>query len=1506
MVSLATPVYISVRAVTNNFGKDISRSLSGYRRNISRDGENLGRAFTQGFNRGVDTNAFRRVANGIRSMIPEADGARRAFQSLVRTGYTLGTAMTVLVGGISSVIGGLFSLIGAAGGAASTIAVLGNGFIALGLGAIAAKLALGGVGAALKKYNTQVKSTATASTQTAIQTVRDAQAREAAARRIEDAERTLARLIESNRQKLMAANISIRDAQLDLNRAIREGKEELQQLGFEAEDAALGEKRAAVELERARETLARVQDLPPNSRARQEAELAFQEAELNYRKAKDLSSDLNAEQDRLAKSGVNGLDSVIAARKRLSEAEADKAQTIKDALQSEEDALRDLEQARKDAANVDDRQNAAQPAATAPGGGEVPGWADGLNKWQRDFVLFLASLKPKLDELKAIAAEAFLPRLQQAIQILVDELYPTIARGIGIVATAMGDAAINLAKIITTAANVAKLNTLFESSGRIILSLGNIFGHLYDILLSIFVATAPMAERFFTFIEEKMGAFAAHLNSDEGRNELISFFEKAEYTAKLFGDVLGNVFGGIGAVIMANIGPGTGGDILLTWLKDATAGLGSDGEALKQYFIDVANNATSVLDALGALGGALSSVGANQSIGDTFDVLIQGAPALTDILNKTADAGPDLAQLVVTITEIIDALTDTSAIQIFFDVLNSVASLVRDFVSDPAVKEFLDFFGRIFAALSAVGLIMGGVGFAIKVLAGSILAIISPLATVVGLFNAKNIAMIKDKIETGILMGMYAKDAIVRGAQATAMGLQTAGQWALSAAQTTGKAIMTGLSAAWRVFNGVIAANPIGLLVTAIAAVVAGLIYFFTQTEEGKKMWAEFTRFLGEAWENISKFFIESWTNISKFFSDTWTNISKFFTDTWNNITRFFSDTWKNITKTLTDVIRNITRFFTDSWNNISSFIDGIWKTITGIFDFALKLLVDWFLNWTIYGIIINNWEAISKFFSDVWKNIMGFFDAAFKWIDKYVIQPFNLAMWALGKAFEAVGKFIGDVWRNIQNAINVVWQWIDKNIFKPIRDGIAFVQRAFELAKLGIDITWKKMRDNLNTVWEWIEDHVFNPIKTAVGLIQKAFENTVTGIGKAWEGIKRAAAIPINFVIDTVYNNGLRSFWNDIANNLNMKHLTLPRANTVKFASGGVMPGYSPGKDIHKFYSPTGGYLHLSGGEAIMRPEWTRMVGGPAAVERMNRAARKGQKFASGGVFNGGGSSIPVRRYKDGGVVDFAGDVVDNIGKVFAVVGDFFANPLAAVQKHLIDGIIKPLLNTTGGSLFEQLVGGVPVSIANGIAEAVSSFFQSNPQPGKGSTGMGWQAQWDVVKQAFPWARLHGGYRDPGRNARVGGAKGSYHTRGRAIDVNPSMEIFNWLAGTFPNSRELIYSPANGRQLLNGQQHMWGGNVRKMHYNHVHWAMAKGGTVFPSKDGSIVRVAEAGKPERVEPLDPNGLSDRDKAMIEYLSGGAGGGITINVYQLPGEDVQALAERISRLLSFDMRRGGIR
>ena len=461
------------------------------------------------------------------------------------------------------------------------------------------------------------------------------QAQEAAAKAVESAEKSLARTIESNREQLIEANNDVRDAQLGLNEALKQGREEIQQLGFDAEDAALDEKRASLELEKARVALAKAQDLPPNSRARQEAELAYQEAELNLRKAKDRSADLNAEQDRLAKTGVKGTAVVIAATDALARAEANKSRVVRDAARSEADAQEALADAKK---------NAAEAGQGGGGGGGADPFA-GLNQAQIDFVKFLqGTVMPLIKQLRETAANAFLPLLTTAISIVASGAFDTINKGIGEIGVSMGKATISIAQAIVNSKNLENLAKLFTSSGVIIESLGRIIGSVYGALLSILVAAAPLAERFFGFLETKFATFDAYLKSVEGNKALTDFFALAGDAMAQFGDIFGNLFGALGNIIQANLGPGTGGGYLLSWLQEVTQGWADfndtvEGQqSLKDYFLDASKNAQSILSALGALFDIFKDLAADPAIKTTFDLLKSGAPAMRTITENALAA----------------------------------------------------------------------------------------------------------------------------------------------------------------------------------------------------------------------------------------------------------------------------------------------------------------------------------------------------------------------------------------------------------------------------------------------------------------------------------------------------------------------------------------------------------------------------------------------------------------------------------------------------------------------------------------------------------------------------------------------------------------------------------------------------------------------------------------------------------------------------------------------------
>ncbi|MBB1033401.1 phage tail tape measure protein [Dietzia sp. CQ4] len=116
------------------------------------------------------------------------------------------------------------------------------------------------------------------------------------------------------------------------------------------------------------------------------------------------------------------------------------------------------------------------------------------------------------------------------------------------------------------------------------------------------------------------------------------------------------------------------------------------------------------------------------------------------------------------------------------------------------------------------------------------------------------------------------------------------------------------------------------------------------------------------------------------------------------------------------------------------------------------------------------------------------------------------------------------------------------------------------------------------------------------------AFATGTTAINTEFSKVREGVAAPVRFTIGPVFNDGLVSMWNGVSDMVGLKKMT---PHPINFWAGGVLPGYTPGRDPFTFIDPrTGMSIGLSGGEAIMRPEWTQAIG-PAGVERMNHVAR-------------------------------------------------------------------------------------------------------------------------------------------------------------------------------------------------------------------------------------------------------------------------------------------------------------
>ena len=144
-----------------------------------------------------------------------------------------------------------------------------------------------------------------------------------------------------------------------------------------------------------------------------------------------------------------------------------------------------------------------------------------------------------------------------------------------------------------------------------------------------------------------------------------------------------------------------------------------------------------------------------------------------------------------------------------------------------------------------------------------------------------------------------------------------------------------GLGGGWKSLTSLITANPIGLGIAAVSAAVAGLTWFFTQTETGKQMWADFTGWISEKWQGVCDFLSgagEFWGGV---WNDVTSGVEQFKSDVaskWEGFKQDASNAWENIKSTVSEKAQGAADWVSDKWNTLQTatqtYFGGIASTV--------------------------------------------------------------------------------------------------------------------------------------------------------------------------------------------------------------------------------------------------------------------------------------------------------------------------------------------------------------------------------------------------------------------------------------------------------------------------------------------------------------------------------------------------------------------------------------------------
>ncbi|MDD2326627.1 MAG: hypothetical protein PHW63_11660, partial [Alphaproteobacteria bacterium] len=233
-----------------------------------------------------------------------------------------------------------------------------------------------------------------------------------------------------------------------------------------------------------------------------------------------------------------------------------------------------------------------------------------------------------------------------------------------------------------------------------------------------------------------------------------------------------------------------------------------------------------------------------------------------------------------------------------------------------------------------------------------------------------------------------------------------------------------------------------------------------------------------------------------------------------------------------------------------------------------------------------------------------------------------NLGMTVPTVTSSMINPAIAGMGANLMN----VGQGIINPALAGVQNAMTNTGNVFGLVTQGaINPLWNDTANNIMGGVTGTIEPAFNGIMGGLGAVSNSFGQGASNIAAQWSRVREATASPVRFAITSVFNDGLIGMWNSVSE---MLGTTKMNPYPVRFATGtsnigSVLPGYTPGRDPYTFIEPRSGMsIGLSGGEAIMRPEVTKVLGSDR-VDNLNAAARIGGVSAvkrSLGNFAGGG----------------------------------------------------------------------------------------------------------------------------------------------------------------------------------------------------------------------------------------------------------------------------------------------